>query len=244
MLSRTLVDERLIGGESTPAYYFFFKDNEDQNRASTAICALLHQLFCSREPLFLRYAVPIIKKNGPGLLKEFEELWQLFIAAATDPEAGDVLCVLDALDECREDDRQKLIGRLEALYTGPAIHSGRGSRLKFLITSRPYRHIEIQFSKLAKEVPTIRLAGEEESDAISHEIGIVIRAKVEEIGEQQELDKSVQSSLEQKLVETPNRTYLWLKLIWEEISNVLSIREEEFLEGDSVPVRVRRRVLP
>jgi hypothetical protein len=46
VLSRALVDERLVGIRScNPTIcHFFFKDNEEQNNIATALCALLHQL--------------------------------------------------------------------------------------------------------------------------------------------------------------------------------------------------------
>jgi hypothetical protein len=97
-----LVDEKLVGGDSVPTLYFFFKDNAQQNSASTAICALLHQLFCLNEPLFFKHAVPAVKANGERLKTEFEGLWRLLMATAADPEAGNIVCVLDALDECNQ----------------------------------------------------------------------------------------------------------------------------------------------
>lgn len=36
--------------------------------------------------------------------------------AAADPEAGDIVCVLDALDECEEESRFLIIDALKSLY--------------------------------------------------------------------------------------------------------------------------------
>jgi hypothetical protein len=87
------------------------------------------------------------------------------------------------------------------------------SRVKFLITSRPYLDIERRFANLVSSYPTIPLQGEQESDAISHEIDIVIRWRVLRLGSELKLNASEQSTLEAELLRTTHRTYLWLTLI-------------------------------
>ena len=55
---------------------------------------------------------------------------------------------------------------------------GKKTAIKFLVTSYPYFDIEHRFKKLVKDIPTIRLASEEETMSISREIDIVIKAQV------------------------------------------------------------------
>ena len=230
MLSRALIDENLVGTGSVTLCYFFFKDNEEQNNTATALCALLHQFFLKNEHLFHKQIVSAIEKYGEALKGSFEELWRTFVSAATDPSAGNVVCILDALDECQEADRYKLITRLEDFYGRYIDEPKRQSKLKFLVTSRPYSDIEYGFSKLTRDVPTIRLAGEEESEKISQEIGIVIEAKVKEIAERCRLNDHLRSSLRTRLCEIPNRTYLWLHLTLDEIrSKILRGKTEKRL---------------
>jgi Ankyrin repeats (3 copies) len=230
VLSRALIDEKLVGGDSGSICYFFFKDNAQQNSASKAICALLHQLFRLNEPLFFKHAVTAIKENGEGLKTEFEGLWRLLMATAADPEAGNIVCILDALDECDQNDKDNLIEKLEQFYTASAKHPRTESRLKFLVTSRPYQQIELRFFKLIKCVPTIRLAGEEESKTISQEINVVIKVMVEQIGEELGLNETIQLSLEKRLSGIPQRTYLWLRVIWDEVRNALGKTENKLLK--------------
>ena len=105
-----------------------------------------------------------------------------------------------------------------------------GSRLKFFVTSRPYQEIERRFSKLSKCIPKIRVAGEKESKAISREINMVIKAKVKRIGEDLDLSKTVQSSLQNRLSEIPHRTYLWLKLVEAQIRESAGETETKLLK--------------
>jgi hypothetical protein len=72
--------------------YFFFKDNDEQDNITTALCALLHQLF-TNQPQLIRHAVPAWEKTGDKLTKEAPGLWRTFLAATSDDEAHDVTCI-------------------------------------------------------------------------------------------------------------------------------------------------------
>lgn len=124
--------------------YFFFKDNELQGSLATALCGLLHQLF-AQQPLLIRHAIPAWEKDGDGVRQEVGELWRILHNAANDTEAKSIICVLDALDECCEVDRRRLIDLLCQFYEESA-KSAPGHRwLKFVITSRPYDDIQDRF---------------------------------------------------------------------------------------------------
>jgi hypothetical protein len=167
VLSRSMIDEKLLGDGSATVCHFFFKDNAEQCSTTTAICALLHQFFCVHDSLLQKHIASAVKRCGRVLKEDFEELWRIFISAATDPSASEVICVLDALDECRQFDQEKLIAHLEDFYNDSVPRSDQGSRLKFFVTSRPYPDIEDKFSTLTQSFSTIRLAGEDESEKIS-----------------------------------------------------------------------------
>jgi hypothetical protein len=86
------------------------------------------------------------------------------------------------------------------------------------VTSRPYEDIQRRFRSLTKDFPTIRLKGEQESDAISQEINLVIRERlVPKISVELDLSSAIEASLLNTLLKVPNRTYLWLHLITDEI---------------------------
>jgi ankyrin repeat protein len=216
VLAKSLIEHELKSTESISTCYFFFKDDEEQGKLQNALCGLLHQLFTFK-PTLLRYALLEEERNGERLRLEPSTLWRLLMTAAADPAAGQVVCILDALDECQERDRHILIDLLKKFYSHSSVTSGRRSSLKFLVTSRPYHGIEIRFQELVDKVPTVRLAGEEESIAISEEIRLVIRTWVAQIASERRLPTHVRDLLLAKLTDIPNRTYLWLHLIFEEI---------------------------
>lgn len=108
VLARSLIDNELQSTSTHTICYFFFKDNEEQENLSTALCAILHQLF-NVQPQLLRYTKDFWKKNDSKLTSEVGELWQIFSTAVMSKEAKRVIVVINALDECSRKDRQKLI---------------------------------------------------------------------------------------------------------------------------------------
>ncbi|KAL9609828.1 MAG: hypothetical protein Q9167_005433 [Letrouitia subvulpina] len=213
VLSKSLIDRDF---SRYTVCYFFFKDNENQDSLATALCALIHQLF-SGQPGLIRYALPSWEKAGEKVLRDVDELWRILLGACEGVKAGKIICVLDALDECRDNDRKRLIAMLTAFYTSRTPDMSRNRWLKFLVTSRPYEVIQDHFSENLHSLPSIRLRGEEENDQIQHEIDLVIEKKVEKLASDLELASDIKDNLKHQLLSMRNRTYLWLHLAVEEI---------------------------
>ena len=220
VLSKSLIEHEYRNesvGASTTCYFFFKDDNPDQKSVTKAICALLHQLLthCER-PGLLKKAVDLFASHGPNMLASFLILWKLFLSIAQDQEVGEVICILDALDECEEESQEVLIDALNAFHSSTAETNGT---LKILVTSRPYKDIRQRFEK-----SVIHLAGEEKSQGIEKDIDLVIRKSVPRISSQLKLDPDTKSVLQDKLLAKTNRNYLWLHLVLEDVRNEVSER--------------------
>ncbi|KAL3459401.1 hypothetical protein BJX64DRAFT_279198 [Aspergillus heterothallicus] len=183
--------------------YFFFKDNL-QDKVCQALCALLHQLF-SQKP-----------KDGEGLVNSTESLWKVLRDATGDPQAGPIIMVLDALDECRESELPGLARNVESQF-----RECQG-KLKYLLTCRPYESIVSRFGSLLHTFPNIHIPGEEESDTISHEVNHVITHKVNQLSQKKNLSSEVRKKLDEGLRKTSHRTYLWVYLVFD------YLEEEDF----------------
>ncbi|KAI9772205.1 MAG: hypothetical protein M1839_002523 [Geoglossum umbratile] len=138
------------------------------------------------------------KAKPPRLIRI---LWNILKQAATDPEAGQIICVLDALDECELPARKVLVKELGNFYS--AQHNAN-TRLKFL--SFPYS---------IKDLSSISLKGEEESDKISNEINLVIEDQIPRLSNIFEYPpkSETQEAIVQHLKRMKHRTYFWLHLI-------------------------------
>ncbi|PLB39063.1 uncharacterized protein BDW47DRAFT_116956 [Aspergillus candidus] len=230
VLAKSLIDHDLK--KLTPSAsicYFFFKDNELQNKLSIGLCAILHQLF-SQQPSLLQYAIPSWEKNGHKLQDEVGELWSILLAATSHPTSPNTICVLDALDECHLNDRKRLIQELKAFYTsGQGGSSNQPPCLKFIVTSRPYADIISGFRDITRLCRHIHLSGEERNALIHKEIDLVVRIKVQELAEITGISQKVQEQVEQQLLKMEHRTYLWLHLAMDDIRTMFqdSLRPAE-----------------
>ncbi|PTB69684.1 hypothetical protein BBK36DRAFT_1088488, partial [Trichoderma citrinoviride] len=211
VLSRALIDERRLSTNVTTSTvcYFFFKDgDEGRMYAHNALCAILHQLFVQDfTGNLIEQALPRHEKFGEKLTKTFSELWNILIQCATSLDSGEIICLIDALDECHAESRNKLIDELKNLYQNS---SKRPPRLKFLITSRPYDDIELSFRRLSDTTAYVRFDGDDKSAEIGDEINLVIDARVNEFA--QDFKEKDRRLIADRLKSTGNRTYLWLYL--------------------------------
>ncbi|OGE47259.1 hypothetical protein PENARI_c052G10296 [Penicillium arizonense] len=216
VLARSIIDEHVeAASPGVTICFFFFKDNEDQNHLDTALCSVLHQLF-SQRPHLLPHAIPSWEKNGEALRSEVDELWRILTAAALADVSHKIICIFDALDECHEKDQGRLIEKLQFFYQQTSLLT-KDTCLKFLVTSRPYDHIQDKFRAITDSFPHIHIKGEEENDRIHREIDLVVKIRVRELAETVPLSPDVHQRVEQQLLQMEHRTYLWLHLAIDEI---------------------------
>lgn len=220
VLARYLVDSELPTTESRTTCYFFFKDDfKDQRSARSALCCILHQLFKQQRMLLSDDIVERFKICGENIRGSFVELWDILVMASQDKNAGEVVCILDAFDECAEQGQSEFIRYLKQFY---GTRNSLNSNLKFLLTSRPYGHIKRGFQPLKiPGVPVIHLSGENETEMskISKEIDIYIKARVRSIRDSLKLKPSEENLLLQELLRIPHRTYLWAHLTLDLVAN-------------------------
>lgn len=232
VLSRFLVDEYKTGPKhaNTICYYFFKDDSEEGRSATHALCAILHQLFSQNNKL-LRHGIPGYRRNGNKLPQLFNELWNIFMSAVADPDAGSVVCIVDALDECAESARLPLIRALARYYQNPELTT----KLKFIIVSRPYSSIGDAFWEENPNVASVQLMGESEAEmeAIRVEIDLVITEKVKLFNSRRlrkGVDDDAHLALQKELRGIENRTYLWVALIFPELEKKAGLATSKLLQ--------------
>jgi ankyrin repeat protein len=208
VLAKYLIDHGLP--QSATICYFFFKD-QDQNTSRQALCALLHQLFTKKPPL-IKHAMQQFREDGQGLINSTNSLWKILHNATKDPQAGPIIIVLDALDECAESEFAGLMQNMESQFRNDQPGC---AALKYLLTCRPYSQIVSKFHNLLRAFPNIRIPGEEESETISQEVNRVISYRVNQLSD--DVSPQIKNYLEQRLQKTTHRTYLWLYLVFDHL---------------------------
>ncbi|KAJ5359789.1 hypothetical protein N7517_008980 [Penicillium concentricum] len=151
-----------------------------------------------------------------ALRQEVDELWRILMAVTSANTSCKTICIFDALDECLETDQRRLIEKLQAFHRQPSSLTEQ-TCLKFLVTSRPYDHIQDHFRAITDSFPHIHIKGEEQNDQIHKEIDLVVRARVRELAETVPLSPELHHRLEQQLLQMEHRTYLWLHLAIDDI---------------------------
>ncbi|KAI1181596.1 hypothetical protein F5B17DRAFT_444884 [Nemania serpens] len=204
VLAKHLVDDVLHSSAIRKTCYFFFKDNfDDQRGVEGALCCILHQLF-TRNPALLSDEIlqDFGEEGGPALLF-FSKLWDTLIKATRDYSYGEIIYILDALDD-----------------------KGKGtSTLKFLVTSRPYREIQQGFQDLEKSQPTIHLSGEgrEEVREIEKEITLSIQQRIEVL----KITEQEKQVLREEFPTSGHRTCLWIHLVFAAIEEAVFLTKHD-----------------
>ncbi|PUU83435.1 NACHT-ANK domain protein transcript variant 1 [Tuber borchii] len=190
--------------DNTIVCYFFFKDDSDEQRsAKFALCAILHQLFEQQQPLHM-CAQKAFASKGKRFIEDVNTLWEILVQAAKGAN-GDVICVMDAFDECEKGTRNQLIRHMIDLLKLPP----SDTVLKFLVTSRPYHDIAVE---LTRSVRTIQLKGEDEVKAISTAVSQVIDEGVKHLESYWESPGGL-GYLRNLLESSADRTFLWVALV-------------------------------
>ncbi|KAH7129085.1 hypothetical protein EDB81DRAFT_728975 [Dactylonectria macrodidyma] len=207
-------------------HFFFKSESDDQHDSVLALRALLHQIFSSDKSL-LRHAFPAFESKGTEMFNDFESMWDILSSVARDPKAMDLLIILDALDECKNISQARFLKYLNKLFSLKA--TNKKPFLKVIIFSRPDNGIK---RSLSGNRAAVRLRGEDETEAISKDVALVVRHHISELGTQG-LAKDFLSRLETALVEKADRSFLWttpiIKLLQEATMSGASQTELEAL---------------
>ena len=126
------------------------------------------------------HAIKIFNNNRENFTKNIDLLWNILATTSADPQAGEIICILNTLNEGRLSELRILLKKLYSFYDDYPRLSDK-TALKFLVTSRPLQNITDEFNSLSQKLPTIYLVGEEDTDQIRCEIDLVIEYKLKEI---------------------------------------------------------------
>ena len=190
--------------------YFFFKD-QIQNTFAMALSALLHQLLQKTKDMF-KHLLPLYKTDGAKMTGNSAGLSEALLKMLSDSKIQPVIFILDALDECRDNDVEKLlewIARINKLDESTTRH-------KFLLTSRPYQEIINQFGRMKGSL-YVHIPGNDKSKEISEEVNLVIKYRCQKLYEDGRIYEDARDKLLSKLLAQPHNTYLFVYLVFKEL---------------------------
>ena len=149
------------------------------------------------------HALDAHKRFGKDLSHNLSELWRILTRCANSADGPKIVCILDALDECNETSRRQIIDKLRDFYFR---EQQNPSKLKFLVTSRPYDDREASFETFSSTPAYLRFDGDDKSDEISRNISVVIDSRLGELSGT--LSPDDRAEISERLKSMENRTYL------------------------------------
>lgn len=131
-IAKYMASHLLNDSQTKPIICQYFSDSSSsQQSASRLLCWLVYQLFKQR-PHLLKQWQPEFQEYGKSIAFNTEILWHIWTKSAADPAAGQIVCVIDALDELLEEDRWILTQKFLQFFASV----DDASKVKLLVTSR------------------------------------------------------------------------------------------------------------
>ena len=215
MISGFLVEElaHLAEGSSqTMLAYYFCDDKDEKRRTATAILrGLLLQLLRQR-PVLFKHIRPKFKISRDTLFTNFHSLWRVFISVVQDPGAGDVYCLIDALDECEKESRQLFLKSLTTVF---GLQQGKTTSVKFIITSR--RENDIEEELLSADNPYAQDLHIDKGN-VNRDLYKFINVKVNQLAAKRKFrSKRTVEEIERALAHKAGGTFLYVSLVLNEL---------------------------
>lgn len=226
----TFIMDYLQGTQSSPnlqelvCCFFCDEKIENQRDGKAILKSVIYQIVTRRHDL-LRHVTSAYETQGPHLVQSFDALWNIFTAIVSDIKSGPISVVVDAIDECEENTRNRFLDSVSKfihqvkLMELPIQHC-----IRFLITSRPYVFIAQRINGHARN----HLQIEESQTEISNDVRLVIHQKVEEIVRRSRCGETIQIFLEQYLYANAAQTFLWVTIVLHHLERSLLASEKDF----------------
>jgi ankyrin repeat protein len=218
VLATFLVNELTKRAETTPdmtfAYYFCDNKHEDRKTATSILRGLIWQLLTQRNELF-QHIMWDFESRQNGLFENFEALWRILSNMLRDPKSGDVVFLIDALDECEELSRESLIESLKWLPEEVS------ADYKVLITSRP----GYDKGNILDEISTCLRV---DTGNINKDLFQFISSRVGDISRRKRWSSALQRDVQKTLTEKAQGTFLWVSLVLKDLerTNTHQVREK------------------
>ncbi|KAF6802152.1 ankyrin domain protein, partial [Colletotrichum musicola] len=196
----------------TLAYFFCDSGYDTRKTATSLVRGLLLQLV-QQHPQLVEHVLPKYVERGSHAFDSFDAVWAMFMKACADTATGRKYCVVDALDECTQDEQITLLKQIKETFRRD--RSGGGLNVSLLITSRSYSEIRERLQVF----PNRDLASFEDSRG---DIDKFIDEKVADLKRMKNYTQAVAANVTRVLHEKAGGIFLWIGLACQELEKVAS----------------------
>ena len=213
MISSFLVEELALlaerSSQMTLAYYFCDDKDEKRRTATAVLRGLLLQLLRQR-PVLFKHIQTQFDISRDSLFSNFHALWRIFVSIVQDPEAGEVCCLIDALDECEKESRQLFLNDLTKLFCS---QQSKKPFLKLIVISRQENDIEESLSTVSSTIQNIQI----DSGKVNQDLSKFINLKVDELATKKRYSSDTKNMIKQALTEKAGGTFLYVSLVLDDL---------------------------
>ncbi|KAJ4859789.1 NACHT domain-containing protein [Trichoderma breve] len=199
----------------TTVIYFFFYDQDDSYRTvSSAIRSLIKQLLSTQGA----FDVISDKFNIETSTINDELAWDVLEELLRSPIFGTIYCVIDALDECQDNEaRQRLLVFINKVTQRPLAKSkAKYPVLKAFLTSRPTTDL----SRALRKLPSIHLT------ASSDDLKTFIQSRIQEL----DLEKQHEDEIIDLLSSRVEQTFLWISIVLKKLKTTSTLLSQADME--------------
>ena len=185
--------------------YYFCDDKDERRRTATAILrGLLLQLLRQR-PVLFKHIQPDFDISRDRLVTDFYALRRIFDNIVKDPEAGEVYCLIDALDECEKESRQLFLTNFIKLFSS---QQSKKTVVKFIITSREENDIA------GPAIQNLQI----DSGRVNDDLYKFINVKVDELSKKKGYQPKQEDMIKHALTEKAGGTFLYISLVVQDLA--------------------------
>ncbi|OBT63788.1 hypothetical protein VE03_06953 [Pseudogymnoascus sp. 23342-1-I1] len=190
----------------------FFCDDKDIDRKNgrEIIRSLLHQILEQRHDL-IQHATARFSQIAPNPWS-LNLLWETLSDITLDPMAGTIVVIIDAIDECEIDSRDRVIAMIwELLARKP---KSANSYIKFLISSRPIVDLMEEVQQYSTSISL-----DNEDSIKDTDIPLAVRYQLNELATNIQWPAETREPLEKSIVKKAERNFLWVRLVIQRLKN-------------------------
>ncbi|PHH50467.1 Vegetative incompatibility protein HET-E-1 [Ceratocystis fimbriata CBS 114723] len=215
MLLCGIIDELVLEKSVTLSYFFCQATNNRLNTATCVLRGLIYHLARCNPQLIKHvrskydYKKELFKNETPWV-----DLCEILTAMVNDPSLGNVILIVDGLDECSVD-RPNLL----EFITKP-------SPAKWIVSSRNWLDIEDVLDDAEQKV---KIHLEINQDSVSAAVDSFIELKVDQLTRTKKCDDKKKAAILEYLKANSNGTFLWVALVCHELSSS-KVRKRHILD--------------
>ena len=187
--------------------YYFCDDKDEKRKTATAILRGLLLQLLRQKPVLFKHIQPSFDMSRDSLCTNFHALWRIFISIVRDPGAGEVCCLIDALDECERESRQLFLMNLKEIFDP---HENRTLSVKFIITSR--RESDIEEELLSADNPRTQDIHVDKGK-VNRDLSKFIDFKVDQLSTVKGYKPAQKEKIKCALTEKAGGTFLYISLV-------------------------------